>query len=204
MFFTLYRTDISFVAHRIKSIQLEAEPASSDSEDEADNENICSKDIVPKSKSISPPARTKKKRRTNKDASVSTKDVDTSSRRKRGTSKAASPTTEAAKRETCKGFKGVSFQKTQSNFMAYITLDKMRFLGAYELASDAAYIVDKAKNEIKGTDSKRNFATWVQYQNARNREMEDAGLHLQTVGTVRSITSKAAGYLDKIVQDMAT
>ena len=108
--------------------------------DEANNEN--DPPTMPYSNRVilSPMVRTKKKRKQSFDDDY----VDSPSPepKKKRKCKAASSTQESnpAKRGGSSIYTGVSFNKKESKYLSYITLDKMRALGSYKLESDAALV----------------------------------------------------------------
>jgi hypothetical protein len=74
--------------------------------------------------------------------------------------------------------------------MAYITKDnKMCYLGAYVLASDAAHVVDRVNYEVKRAAKKPNFASAEKFLEARSREMREIGVDFTTAGTLEQLNT---------------
>jgi hypothetical protein len=195
--------DSSLVCFRIESESANQEAALSQAvelpwDDEANNEND-PPTMTYSNRVISPMVRTKKKRKQSFDDDY----VDSPSPepKKKRKCKAASSTQESnpAKRGGSSVYTGVSFNKKESKYLSYITLDKMRALGSYKLESDAALVSDLVYAEFKGR--RNNFESVETYSEARTVELLKTGLSVGDVGTVESIREKAAAKIVKIRRD---
>ena len=107
---------------------------------------------------------------------------------------------ELSLKERCSNYKGVSFQKSNSTFMAYIIIDKLRSLGRFRLASDAAYVADWAYESFKG--KRQNFHDLESYAFAREEEMKEDGLAVNDVGGIESVAAKASAKIARIREEV--
>jgi hypothetical protein len=139
------------------------------------------------------------KKQTSTQLSISVAD-----KRKKWHKKSSTPekaANEAALRKLCKEYKGVSLVKSSGKFQAFITLDKMRSMGSYHLAANAALAVDKASDHFKAPGQYRNriFPTLKQYFDARDREIAERGLDWQVHEADDGVCSK---FISKIGEDV--
>ena len=109
---------------------------------------------------------------------------------------------EKRSKSKCRDFKGVSWQKSSSKFMAYITLDKLRSLGQFKLASDAAFVSDKANVAFRG--KVHNFATLEKFHIARKQEMMKEGLSVNEVGAVEMLMLKSEAKIASIRKEISS
>ena len=189
---------IFFVPHRTKPVQRETEPTEDDSDYEVDDTTT----TTPESTSIS---RTKKRGKITSQSVNSNTSPSITTKKKSTAKETVSPTTAEVKRKMSEKFNGVSFRTNDAKFMAYVkAADKKRYLGGYQLAADAAFAVDKCKDKIKKSDSRRNFACLEEYFGARNQEVKDSGLELDAVGTFESLKSRVEGYIAKSIKELSS
>ena len=73
--------------------------------------------------------------------------------------------------------------------------EKHCYLGAYELASDAAFAYDEATKCIKGPDADINFDTDQEYMQSRAKESARAGLDIDLNETRAYISSKVDAFI---------
>jgi hypothetical protein len=146
-------------------------------------------------------------------------------RKRKARSKEDSFTTESRKRQNHSVYKGVSWRKQDSKYLAYVHLDKTRALGetneaylkrfayyvllkwalglgTYKLESDAALVSDLGNQALKGIQ--HNFSSENDYRAARTHEMLKTRLSLDAVGDVESLKEKAAAKIARIRRAIAS
>lgn len=105
-------------------------------------------------------------------------------------------------KQRSRSYLGVSFQSDGKKYRSSIMIDKLRNLGVFKLAADAAYVTDKVIAELKPAELRRNFSTLEKYYAARNQEMTKVGLTLDGVGTVATVNTKAEAKIATIRDEM--
>ena len=109
---------------------------------------------------------------------------------------------EATLKQRSRSYLGVSFQSDGRKYRASTMIDKLRNLGVFKLAADAAHVADMVIAELKPAENRRNFSTLEQYYAARNQEMANVGVTLDDVGTVATVNTKAEAKIATIRDEM--
>ena len=101
-----------------------------------------------------------------------------------------------------KQLNGISYSKTQRKYQAGITIKKKRFLGRYELASDAAHAYDKAARLLGNPNSGINFETSEDFIKLRNSELQERNISLDLEESLIKIDSKVKEVVMKHCPDV--
>jgi hypothetical protein len=93
-----------------------------------------------------------------------------------------------------RAYKGVSYSKGANRYHVYVN---NKYAGSHHLATDAAYAFDEISEKTNGPGSRLHFRTVQDYYDAREEEMSDVSLGVDTVGTVEEVKLTIAKYLPK-------
>ena len=101
-----------------------------------------------------------------------------------------------------KQLNGISYSKTKRKYQAGITIEKKRYLGLYELATDAAHAHDKAARLLGNPSNEINFATSEDFIKLRNSELQERNISLDLEESLVKIDSKVKEVVMKHCPDV--
>eukprot|EP00804_Cyclotella_cryptica_P008764 CCRYP_015623-RC/>CCRYP_015623-RC protein AED:0.07 eAED:0.07 QI:213/0.8/0.66/1/0.8/0.66/6/1170/706 len=159
--------------------------------DANDNSMVCTQNTKGRSKSASPVAETAKTQKISGNVCIDLTGPSPTHDDAHKTTKTSSNNAQYKSK-----YKGVSFNKKDKRYQVFVN---SKYAGSHHLAADAAYAYDKISGKANGPGSRLHFTTVEHYYDAREEEIKDLGLDLDTVGTVEDVYRKILRYLDKPV-----
>ena len=100
----------------------------------------------------------------------------------------------------------VSHKKRSGKYEAFFRVNSKRhYLGAYELAADAAWAQDLCLQQLDLPSKEPNFKTTTQYYTVRKKEAKDRGINILSPSKIQEyLTSKVSDAVSAIVKEGGT